>query len=80
MTIDQMVELFKIMSMINVGMLLLSVLFLRYCKSFINKIAVKCFNLEQEAINNANYICVGFFEILVIVFNVVPYIALLFLR
>ena len=80
MTVDQMVELFKIMSIINVSMLLLSVLFLRYCKRFINKIAVQCFDLEHEAINNANYICVGFFEVLVIVFNVVPYIALLFIR
>ena len=76
MTIEQLTNLFKWMTIINIGLLVLSSVLVMVLRNFICKIHGRLFGIKED--NVATVVCgyLGMFKVLVIVFNIVPYIAL----
>ena len=80
MNMEQLTELFKWMTIINVGLLLCSSLAVMAFLTTIQKMHSKLFGLSREQISVALYAYLGLLKVLVIVFNIVPYISLLILN
>ena len=80
MNLDQLTELFKWMTIINVGLLLLSTGLIMLLNSFICKIHAKLFGIDEDKIAIVVYGYLGMYKIMVIVLNIVPYIALLLIQ
>ena len=62
-------------TIINGGLLVLSSLILAGAGNWVYQIHSKCFSMTRETFNVAIYCFLGFFKIVVGVFNLVPYIA-----
>lgn len=77
MNIDQLTDFFKWMTIINISILLISTLLVYLLKDFIYKFHGKIFNLTAEQLSVVIYGYLGVFKLLVIVFNLVPYLTLL---
>ena len=77
MTIETLTVFFKWCSILNLAILYLSWLGLWLCPDFIYRIHSRWFSVSREAFNNICYAYLGVFKILVIVFSLVPYLALL---
>lgn len=80
MNIEQLTELFKWMTLINIGLLLFSTFSVMVMKSIMVKIHSKIFGLTETQISVAAYVYLGLFKVLIIVFNIVPYIVLLIIK
>ena len=63
-------------SVINIGLLALSVLMVTVFADLTYSIHGAMFDLTREAFNAAIYSAIGMYKILILVFNLVPYIAL----
>ncbi|QOL27041.1 hypothetical protein LP316_07060 [Thalassotalea sp. LPB0316] len=61
---------------LNYGVLLLWFIALVLAKPMIYKMHSRWFDISFEQFNQMNYICFGFYKILVFVFNLAPYIGL----
>ncbi|MGK0297404.1 MAG: hypothetical protein ACI9XC_001007 [Gammaproteobacteria bacterium] len=77
MNVDQLTELFKWMAIINIGLLLLSTVLIMLLKNYICKIHAKLFGIDEDKIPIVVYGYLGIYKIMIIVLNIVPYIALL---
>ena len=64
-------------TVIDAGLLVLSFLFLAFAGDFVFQMPGRWFPMSREAFNIALYSFLGFFKILFLVFNLVPYVALL---
>ncbi len=67
-------------SIINVGLLILFSLLWIITGDFIYKMHGICFPMPRETFNAVVYGFVGFYKILVIVFNIIPWIVLLLIQ
>ena len=76
MTIDQLTELFAWMTMINIGIMLLSAVLISTLKGFITKTHGKMFKVGDETLHAILYSYLGLYKIAIIMFNLVPYLAL----
>lgn len=76
MNIETLTELFGWMSVISIGMLMFSTVMLLVIKGLAIKIHSKMFALDEKDLNRAYFQYLAQFKILVIVLNIVPYIAL----
>ncbi len=63
-------------SVINMGLLLFWVLWLKLAHDFIFRIHGKWFRLPEERFDTIHYSGMLFFKICIILFNLVPYLAL----
>ena len=61
---------------INMGILLYWFAFFALARGFVYRMHTKWFKISEEQFNAINYTMMGVFKLLVIVFNLVPYIAL----
>ena len=61
---------------LNLGLLTFSFLLIISFRSWIYQIHGRFFNLPEEYISKALYAFIGFYKIVVIVFNVVPWLAI----
>ena len=66
-------------ALINMGVLLFWAAWLMFAHDFIYKIHSIFFKIPVEKYDALNYQLMGLYKILVIVFNVVPYLALRFM-
>ena len=66
-------------SIINGGMLIFSFLFVSLAGNLVYRIHSRMFPMSKESFNVAIYCFFGAFKLAIIVFNVVPYLALLIL-
>ena len=80
MNLDQLTELFKWMLIINVGLLILTTISVILLRNFMIRLHTSLFGISKEQFAFAVYGYLGMYKIIVIVFNIVPYIALLLLR
>jgi len=80
MNIDQLTDLFKWMSIINIVLLCLSTLIVIALKSWMINLHSKLFGVTESQISISAYAYLGAFKVLVLVFNIVPYFALLLLH
>jgi archaellum biogenesis protein FlaJ (TadC family) len=80
MNLEQLTDLFKWMTIINVGLLFLSSGLVMILKGIICKMHGKLFGIKEESVAVAAYGYLGLYKILVIVFCIVPYISLLLIK
>ncbi len=76
MSIDKIHDFLLWSTVINFGLLLFSVVMIITTKNFIYRLHGKIFNLEKEQITLSLYLVLGIYKILIIVFNIVPLIAI----
>lgn len=76
MKLEQLQSLFMWMTLINIGIMILSVVLINCLRSFIHQFHGKLFKLSKEQLNIILYSYLGIYKIGIILFNLVPYIAL----
>jgi hypothetical protein len=77
MTIDMMREMFLWCSIINIVLLLLSFVLFWLGHDWIYRVHTKWYKLSEETFDAIWYSIMAFFKICILLFNVVPYLALL---
>ncbi|WP_438970282.1 DUF6868 family protein [Methylophaga sp.] len=76
MTIDSLIALFGWMTVINVALLIFSTLMLTLFRSLVIRVHQKLTGLERASLKPAYFHYLAFYKILIIVFNLVPYLTL----
>ena len=77
MDVQTLTQFFMWCTIINVGLLTLSAVICVCASDWVYGIHSKWFSVSREAFNMAFYGFIGIYKILVLVFNVIPYVALL---
>ena len=80
MDIQALTRFFMWCTIINGAMLVLSAIMIMLAQDFVYRKHSKWFTIPRETFNVAIYSFLGFFKIVFIVFNLVPYVALLIIR
>lgn len=80
MPIEQITDIFKWMTIINLILFFLSLIATTILKNQICKIQSKIFGLKEERISEITYGLFGIYKVAIIVFNFVPYITLLIIQ
>ncbi|MDA9826410.1 hypothetical protein N9B92_03270 [Porticoccaceae bacterium] len=75
-SIEQLTAFLGWCTLINIGLLLFSTLMIAVVKDFAINIHSKMFNLDPETLPAMYFEYLGRLKLLVIVFNLVPYVAL----
>lgn len=76
MTMDQLTEFFKWMSIINIGLLLFSTFAVMALRSMMINMNTSLFGVTEEQVKAIAYGYLGMFKVLIIVFNIAPWLAL----
>jgi len=76
MDIQTLGSFFMWCTILNAGLLGFSFLMLAYAGDFVYRMHGKWFPMPREKFNGVVYSFIGFYKILLIVFNAVPWIAL----
>ncbi len=76
MTLEVIRDMLAWCSVINLGLLIFWVLFYAAARGVVFKIHGGIFELTQEQINKTHYKGIIYFKLGIILFNVVPYLAL----
>ena len=77
MTIQMLTAFFMWCTIINAALLIFSAIMIIPAQDLVYRMHSKWFSISREAFNVAMYSCLGLFKIAILIFNVVPYIALL---
>jgi len=80
MNIEQLTEFFKWMSIINVGIFVLSSILIMLLKGIMCIMHGKLFGIKEDKVAIVSYGYLGIYKVLVIVFNIVPYVSLLLIQ
>ena len=80
MNLDQLTEFFKWMTIINIGLLVLSSVLIMILKNVMCKMHGKLFGIKEENVALVAYGYLGMYKVLVLIFNIVPYISLLLIK
>ena len=80
MNLDQLTEFFKWMTIINIVLLVLSSVLIMILKNVMCKMHGKLFGIKEDGVALVAYGYLGMYRVLVIVFNIVPYISLLLIK
>lgn len=80
MSLEQITELFKYMSIINTVLLIVVSILIMVLKDFVYRIHAKLFGINEGNLAVVIYGYLGAFKLLIIVFNIVPYIALVMIK
>lgn len=80
MSLEQLTEFFQWMTIINVGFLVLSTVLYIALKKVMGQKHGKLFGIPEEKVAEVTYGYFGIYRVLVIVFNLVPYLALLLIN
>ncbi len=67
-------------TILNTGLLVFSFLMLAYAGDFVRRMHGKWFPMSRERFNGVIYSFIGFYKILLITFNLVPWIAIEILK
>ena len=77
MDIETLTKFFMWCTIINGAMLILSSVMSMAASDWVYRMHSKWFSISRDAFNVAIYSFMGFYKTVIIVFNVVPYVALL---
>ena len=77
MDIQTLTTFFMWCTILNIGLLLFASLILVFAGDFVYRIHSKWFPMSREMFNVVTYSFLGLFKSVVLIFNVVPYVALL---
>ena len=75
-TIETIMEFLGWCSIINIGFLILSAIFLLIFNNIVLKIHTKMINLDKVYLQQSYFKYLAQYKILIIIFNIVPYFAL----
>lgn len=76
MTVDVIRDVFAWSSAINIGILLFWWLWFMLAHDFVYRFHGKWFKLSEEKFDAIHYALIGFYKLSIILFNIVPYLAL----
>jgi hypothetical protein len=76
MTVENLRDFLAWCSLINIGLLLFWVLWLRFLHDFVYRVHGKWFKLSVEEFNKIHYKGMLYFKMGIFLFNIVPYLAL----
>ena len=76
MTLEMIRDVLAWCSVINIGLLVIWFLFFMLAHDFMHRFHGKWFKLSEESFDAIHYGGIGFFKIVILVFNIVPYLAL----
>jgi hypothetical protein len=77
MDIRTLREFFKWCTVINVALFILSAIMIMTATDFIYDVHGQLFHIPREAFDVVLYSFLGFYKIVILVFNLVPFVALL---
>ena len=77
MTIQMLTNFFMWCTILNMGLLLLSFLILAFAGDFVYKMHSRWFPMPRETFNVVLYSFIGIYKLMVFVFNIIPWIALM---
>ena len=80
MNLDQLTELFMWMTIINVGLLILSSVLAMVLKNVMGRWHGRLFGIKEESVAVVAYGYLGMYRVLVLVFSIVPYVSLLLIE
>ena len=80
MTLDQLAELFKWMTIINIVIFMSSALLGMVLRETVCKMHGKLFGVDEGKVSIVLYGYLGVLRIFVIVFSIVPYVSLLIMK
>ena len=80
MTLDQLTELFKWMTICNVAVFLISAVLTIMFKGFVCRMHGMIFGIDKEELPMALYKYLGTHRIFILTFNLIPYVSLLILN
>lgn len=80
MTLEQITELFKWMSIINICLFIISSILSMILKKVVCKMHGKLFGIDESKISVVLYGYLGVYRIFILVFNLVPYFSLLIVK
>lgn len=80
MDIDTVTAFFMWCTILNVGLLALSFLMCALAGNWVYRMHGKWFSIPRETFNTAMYSFIGLLKIFILVFNLVPYVALLIVK
>ena len=76
MAIELVQEVLGWCSLINVALLLIWFLFIVFAHDWMFRIHTRWFKLSSEKFDAIHYASIGLFKMTIVIFNVVPYLAL----
>ncbi len=76
----KLTEFFKWCTIINVALFFVTVLMLMLAPDFVYRMQSFFLPIPREAFDLAMYSLVGIYKIIILVFSIVPYVALLIIR
>ena len=76
MSIEQLTQFFGWCSVINIGVLIVTTIALVAFKGAVSKVHTRMTGVPEAALSGLYFQYLGFYKIAVIVFNLVPYVAL----
>lgn len=77
MNIEQATEFFKWLTIINVGLFMVSVVLILLMRKIICRMHSRMFGISEEAISIVLYSWLGLYKVMIWVFNIVPFVALI---
>ena len=80
MNIEMLTDFFMWCTIINIGLMLPSSVMLILLGDFVYRIHTKWFPMPRETFNVVLYSFLGFYKVLIFVFNIVPWLALLIIK
>ncbi|MEJ8474801.1 DUF6868 family protein [Roseibium algae] len=76
MTVEQLTQFIGWCSILNLTLLLFSTFIVISCSTWIRKIHASLFDLKEQDLSNSYFRYLAIYKILIITFNLVPYISL----
>ena len=80
MDMELLKEFFKWCTILNIVLYMYVALLIAFMSDWIFKVHSKLFSLERGEFNTVLYSFLGLYKIIIIVFNLVPYLVLLIIR
>ena len=80
MTLNQLTELFKWMTIINIVIFIVSSLLSIALKRIVCKTHGKLFGIDESSVSIVLYSYLGVYRVFILVFNIVPYVSLLIVK
>lgn len=80
MPLEQLLALFKWMTIINVSIFIASSILAIVLKNTVNEMHGKLFGIEKTTVARVHYGYLGAYRIFILVFNIVPYISLVIIK
>lgn len=77
MNIEQLTEFFKWLTIINVGLFMINAVLIILMRKLVCKMHGKMFGITGENIAIILYSWLGLYKIMILIFSIVPYVALI---